>query len=157
VLLGHEMVSRHMTLIYGGGNNGLMGTLSEKIHERGGHIIGVITNELMNLGYAYEGADEMIVAGGMRERKAVMDSLADGFIGFPGGYGTLEELLEIITLKQLGLHDKPIVILNVHGFFNNLLKQFETGFSERFIAEECRSLYYVTDDVGEALEYIGGY
>jgi len=153
--LGHSMVSRHMTLVYGGGNNGLMGTLSEKMHERGGRIIGVITNELKNLGYAYEGVDEMIVTGGMRERKAVMESLANGFIGFPGGYGTLEELLEIITLKQLGLHNKPIVILNVHGFFDNLLKQFETGFSENFIDEECRKLYYVTDDVGEALEYIG--
>ena len=155
--LGHAMVSRHMTLIYGGGNNGLMGTLSEKMHEHGGRIVGVITNELKNLGYAYSGADELIVTGGMRERKAVMESLSDGFIGFPGGYGTLEELLEIITHKQLGLHNKPIVILNVHGFFDNLLKQFETGFSENFIAEECRSLYFVTDDVDEALEYIGGY
>lgn len=155
--LGYAMVSRHMTLIYGGGNNGLMGTLSETMHESGGRIVGVITNELKNLGYAYEGADELIVTGGMRERKAVMESLANGFIGFPGGYGTLEELLEIITLKQLGLHNKPIVILNVHGFFDNLLKQFDTGFTEHFIAEEFRSLYYVTDDAGEALDYIGGY
>ena len=155
--LGSAMVSQNMTLIYGGGNNGLMGALSESVHENNGRVIGVITREFKDIGYAYEGTDEMIVTEGMRERKAVMEDLADGFIGFPGGYGTLEELLEIITLKQLRLHDKPIVILNINGFFDNLLRQFETGFSEHFISKKFRSLFHVSDDVDETLEYIRSY
>ena len=152
--LGEMMASRDMTLIYGGGNNGLMGYLSAAMFDKGGKIVGVITRGLKELGYAYEDADEMIVTDGMRERKAIMESRADGFIGLPGGFGTLEELLEIITLKQLGFHEKPIVILNINGFFDNLLRQFETGFTENFVDDSCRELYYVAEDVEDAVEYI---
>ena len=153
--LASAMVSHGLTLVYGGGNNGLMGELSAALHRENGRITGVITQELKNLGYAYDGVDEMIVTGSMRERKSVMENLADAFIALPGGFGTLEELLEIITFKQLGLHNKPIVILNVNGFFDNLLKQFETGYSENFIDPYCRHLYYITDNADECLDYIG--
>ena len=156
VELGYAMALRGMPLIYGGGNNGLMGCLSGAVYERGGKIVGVITRSLKELGYAYDGADEMIVTDGMRERKAIMESRAGGFIGLPGGFGTLEELLEIITLKQLGFHRKPIVILNDHGFFDNLLDQFETGYAEHFMDESERELYYVTGDIAEALDVISG-
>ena len=156
VELGYAMALRGMPLIYGGGNNGLMGCLSGAVYERGGKIVGVITRSLKELGYAYDGADEMIVTDGMRERKAIMESRAGGFIGLPGGFGTLEELLEIITLKQLGFHRKPIVILNDHGFFDNLLDQFETGYAEHFVDENERKLYYVTGDIAEALDVISG-
>ena len=152
--LGAGMVSRGMTLVYGGGNNGLMGILSEAAHTGGGRIIGVIPRRLKDLGFAYKEADEMLVTDGMRERKAIMEERADGFSGLPGGFGTLEEILEIVTLKQLEMHDKPIVFLNVNGYFDGLLLQFEKGYKELFIGEEFRSLYYVTNSVGEGLEYI---
>ena len=154
--LGEAMASRGFTLIYGGGNNGLMGYLSASVNAHGGRIVGVITRSLKELGYAYDGVDEMIVTDGLRERKAIMESRAHGFIGLPGGFGTLEELLEILTLKQLGFHSKPIVLLNILGFFDNLLQQFETAYSERFIEESCRGLYHVTMNITDALEYIYG-
>ncbi|MBN1293847.1 MAG: TIGR00730 family Rossman fold protein [Candidatus Latescibacteria bacterium] len=155
--LASAMVSQGLTLVYGGGNNGLMGELSAEMYRNNGRIVGVITQELKNLGYAYEGADEMIVTRSMRERKSVMEDLADAFISLPGGFGTLEELLEIITFKQLGLHKKPIVILNVNGFFNNLLRQFETGYKENFIDTDCRDIYFITENVEEGIDYIGNY
>ena len=155
--LGLELVSRGMVLLYGGGNNGLMGVLSETIHNSGGKIIGVIPRSLKDLGYGYKKTDEMIVTDGLRERKAIMEKRADAFIGLPGGFGTLEELVEIITLKQLAMHDKPIVILNVNNFFNGLLMQFERGYEELFISEKCRRLYHVTDSVSEGLDYIDDY
>ena len=152
--LARKMYARGMNLVYGGGNNGLMGVLSRELHDLGGRITGVIPLGLKDLGYAYEGADEIIVTDGLRERKAVMEERADGFIGLPGGFGTIEEMVEVITLRQLHLHEKPIVILNVNGFYDGLLRQFETGYRERFIFEECRAHYLVTDSVDEALDHI---
>ncbi len=152
--LGRDMVRRRMRLVYGGGNNGLMGVLSETVHEHGGEITGVIPGSLADCGYSYAGVDEMIVTDGMRERKAIMEERADGFIVLPGGFGTLEEMLEIITLKQLGMLDKPVVVLNIGGFFDGLLAQFEQGYSMRFIEESCRNLYHVTETVFPALDYI---
>ena len=152
--LGIEMASRGMTLVYGGGNNGLMGVLSKELHDRGGTVIGVIPELLKGLGYAYAGADEMVVTDGMRERKAVMEERADGFICLPGGFGTLEEILEIITLRQLGFHNKPVVIINRDGFFDGLLSQFERAFGDRFVHEKHRALYHITDDVADALDQI---
>jgi len=152
--LGSGMAARDIVLVYGGGNNGLMGVLSETVHTKGGRVIGVIPRRLKERGFAYHGADEMIVTDGMRERKAIMEERADGFIGLPGGFGTLEEMLEIITLKQLEMHEKPVVFLNINGFFDGLLAQFERAYMERFIGEDCRSLYHVTDSVDEALSYI---
>ncbi|MFA6472684.1 MAG: TIGR00730 family Rossman fold protein, partial [Candidatus Latescibacterota bacterium] len=122
--------------------------------ECGGKITGVIPLTLKELGYAYEQADQIIVTDGLRERKAVMEERADGFLGLPGGYGTLEEMIEIITLKQLNMHTKPIVFLNINSFFNGLLNQFETGYREGFISDECRRLYLVTDSIEEALEHL---
>ena len=154
IALGRQMALRGLRLVYGGGNNGLMGLLSETVHDTGGEIIGVIPKGLNDLGYAYSEADEMIITDGMRDRKAIMEERADGFIGLPGGFGTLEEMLEIITLRQLEMLDKPIVFINVGDFFNGLIEQFERGYAERFIEDRCRELYFVTDSVVEALDYI---
>ncbi|MFC1537783.1 TIGR00730 family Rossman fold protein [Candidatus Latescibacterota bacterium] len=155
--LGIEIAERGMTLIYGGGNNGLMGVLSENVHEHGGRIIGVITGEFKKLGYAYKDADEMICVDSIRERQAVMEEHSDCFIGMAGGFGTLEEILEMITFKQLGLHDKPVVFLNTDAFFSGLLEQLETCYRNNFIPGECRDLYYVTDSVHDALDYVEQY
>lgn len=152
--LGRCLAVGGHVLIYGGGNNGLMGALSREMHEAGGRVVGVITAQLKDMGYAYEDADEMIVTDSMSLRKEKMEKLADGFIAMPGGFGTLEEVLEIITLRQLGLHDKPIVLLDPNGFFEHLLAQFETGYRERFMLEDDRKLYYVTGNAADAVEHI---
>ena len=152
--LGGKMGARGIHLVYGGGSNGLMGVISRELHGVGGRITGVIPLSLKELGYAYLEADEIIVTDGLRDRKAVMEARADGFIGLPGGFGTIEEMVEVLTLRQLNLLDKPIVFMNVDGFYDGLLSQFETGYREKFILEESRTLYRVTDSVDEALDHI---
>jgi cytokinin riboside 5'-monophosphate phosphoribohydrolase len=152
--MGNEIAGRDIRLVFGGGNNGLMGVLSEQVHVRGGEILGVITCVFKDLGYAYEDADEMICVDSIRERQAIMEAQSDGFIGMAGGFGTLEEILEIITFKQLGLNDKPVVFLNTEGFYSGLLDQLERCYRENVIPGECRALYYVTDSVHDALDYI---
>jgi uncharacterized protein (TIGR00730 family) len=155
--LGRELALRRDTMLFGGGLLGLMGEVAKAVHQYQGKVIGVIPCALNIKGVVYENCDELIVTETMRERKAIMDSRSEAFIALPGGYGTLEELLEIITLKQLGYHQKPIVLLNTRGFFNKLLEQFEQIINERFAKPECRSLYFITDRVGDALQYIDHY
>ena len=155
--LGKEITERKDSLLYGGGLTGLMGTIAKSVHDHNGKVIGVIPKALNVKGIVYETCDELVVTEGMRERKAIMDARSDAFIALPGGYGTLEEMLEIITLKQLRYHDKAIVILNINGFFDQLIEQFEKIIDLRFAKEDCRQLYYVTDIVSKALDYIDHY
>lgn len=152
--LGRLLVSRGFRLVYGGGNNGLMGVIAEEVHTHGGYVTGVITRQFVDMGFAYDAADEMIVHDTMRQRKAVMAQISDAFIALPGGYGTLEELLEIITLKQLDMHEKPIVILNVGGFYQGLISQFETCGSQNFVNEKHQNIYMVTQSVEDAVACI---
>jgi uncharacterized protein (TIGR00730 family) len=155
--LGALMAQKNRTLVYGGGSIGLMGEMARSVHQNGGAVVGVIPDSLNGLGITYESADQLIVTRTMRERKEKMENLADAFIGLPGGFGTLEELLEIITLKQIQLHNKPIVILNVAGFYKHLIELFEHIFSEDFSKSMHRQLYFVTPDAREALDYIDSY
>ncbi len=155
--LGKELALRRDTMLFGGGLLGLMGEVAKAVHQSQGEVIGVIPRALNIKGVVYEDCNELIVTETMRERKAIMDSRSDAFIALPGGYGTLEELLEIITLKQLDYHQKPIVILNIAGFFDKLLEQFEFIIDKRFAKPECRNLYFVTSKVKEALHYIDHY
>ena len=114
--LGAELAARGHRLVYGGGNVGLMGEVAHSVHEHGGTVVGVIPKGLVDRELAYHLADELLVTGTMRERKAEMDARADAFVALPGGFGTLEELLEVLTLRQLRLHDRPIVLVNVAGY-----------------------------------------
>lgn len=155
--LGHAIALRQDRLLFGGGMIGLMGMVATAIHENGGQVIGVIPKSLNLPGIVYENCDELIVTDGLRERKAVMDARSDAFIALPGGYGTLEELLEIITLKQLKYHHKPIVILNVNHFYDQLQAQFQFLIDHGFAKPECQKLYYVTETVTDALQYIDSY
>ncbi len=155
--LGSLMGQRGHTLIFGGGNIGLMNAMALKVQHQGGRVVGVIPMGLKELNLALETADEMIVTDGMRERKAVMEERADGFIAMPGGFGTLEELLEIITLKQLRYHAKPIVILDVDGYYDPLLSLFERIFDEGFAKRKFAELYHVTDNIEEAVQFIEQY
>jgi len=155
--LGKEIGRRGDILLFGGGMTGLMGASAKAVHSSGGRVIGIIPEALNVKGVVYESCDELIVTEGMRERKARMDNRSNGFIALPGGYGTLEELLEIITLKQLRYHNKPIVILNINGFYDKLMEQFQLIIDGKFAKEECSELYYVTQSVVDAMDYIYRY
>ena len=155
--LGVQIARRGWALIYGGGHMSLMGALARAAQEGGGHVTGVIPAALHRGGHGYRAADELLVTGDLRDRKALMESRSDAFITLPGGFGTLEEALEIITLKQLGDHNKAIVFLNVNGFFDPLFAMFERLFAERFAKETFRQLYHIAPDAEGALAYIEAY
>jgi uncharacterized protein (TIGR00730 family) len=151
------MARRGIALVYGGTDVGLMGTMARSVHEHGGRVIGVIPELLHSRGIAYGLADELIVTRDMRERKAVMEARADAFVALPGGFGTLEELLEIITGKQLGYHAKPVVLLDVEGFYQPLIRLFDHIYEQRFARPEHRQLYHVTGDIEELFCYLDQY
>eukprot|EP00250_Pteridium_aquilinum_P005115 c15259_g1_i1 orf=351-1085(+) len=138
--LGKELVERKIELVYGGGSIGLMGLISKTVFEGGCHVIGVIPKALTSHQMAGEAIGEMRVVADMHERKAEMARQADAFIALPGGYGTLEELLEMITWSQLGIHDKPVGLLNVDGYYDSLLKLFDKFVDEGFMKLGARQI-----------------
>lgn len=140
--VGQLMVARRMTLVYGGGRVGLMGVIADTVMQAGGSAIGVIPESLAEQEVAHEGLTELHVVHSMHARKAMMAELSDAFVALPGGYGTLEELCEIVTWSQLGFHNKPCGILNVDGYYDALLRQFELGVDEGFISERHRKLIW---------------
>ena len=150
--LGRELARRQIELVYGGGNVGLMGILADTVLAGGGRVIGVIPQALMDQEVGHRGLPDLRVVQTMHERKALMAELADGFLALPGGLGTFEELLEILTWAQLGLHAKPCALLNVNGFFDPLLRLLDHAVDERFIRAAHRSHIVVADDPGSALE-----
>ncbi len=151
--LGQLLAQREYTLIYGGGNTGLMGALSQSMLAAGGKVIGVILSRFLEQGYGQDG-HEMHTADDMRSRKQGLDERGDAFITLPGGFGTFEEALEVIALKQLGFHSKPIVLVNTNGYFDGLLQQFERGFAEALINQKFRGLYTAVSTPQQALDCI---
>ena len=154
--LGAQIAARGDTLIYGGANLGLMGELARTVHAGGGRVVGVIPQALHAHGIAYASADEVIITQDMRERKATMEARADAFIALPGGIGTLEELLEVLTLRQLQAHTKPIVLLNTADYYAPLFALFAHLYRERF-AKPFENLYHVADDVAGIFDYLDAY
>jgi len=152
--LGALMAQRGYTLVYGAGKLGLMGVLARAVHQGGGRVLGVIPDRLRGLELAYEDADELIVTPDLRTRKAAMEERADAFIALPGGFGTLEEILEVLTLKQLRYHQKPLVFLNVDGIYNGLLAFFEDLIAQNFINDTHRMLYRVSPTPEAALDFL---
>ncbi len=152
---GRLLAEQGYTLVYGGGNVGLMGTLARSVHTHGGRVVGVIPEALKaREGVAYSVADELITTQTMQRRKAIMFTRADAFLVLPGGFGTLEEFMEVLTLRQLGYHDKPIALLNTDGFYDPLLDLFEHFFSERFARASMRALYHVAPNPAEAVAHL---
>lgn len=151
--LGRLIAARGHTLIYGGGNIGLMGVLAHTVMLHNGKLKGVILADFVERGYASEG-HEMQSVTDMRLRKRGLDELGDAYIALPGGFGTLEEILEILSFKQLGLHHKPVIFINTNEYFAHLLAQFDRGFREAFIHERFRDFYTVVATPDEALEFI---
>jgi cytokinin riboside 5'-monophosphate phosphoribohydrolase len=155
--LGALLAGRGLTLIYGGGKVGLMGACARAVHSAGGRVVGVIPAYLRTVELAYEVADELIETSGLRERKATMEARADAFIALPGGFGTLEEMLEALTLKQLRQHTKPVIFLNTAGFYDPLLAMFDRLYVERFTRIENAGLYHVAATADDALAYLASY
>lgn len=149
--LGRELVERKINLIYGGGSVGLMGLVSKTVYEGGCDVVGVIPKALMPLEISGETVGELRVVADMHERKAEMARQADAFIALPGGYGTLEELLEMTTWSQLGIHDKPVGLLNVDGYYNALLALFDKGVEEGFIKPTARHIVVSAPSAGELI------
>ncbi|KAH8933690.1 hypothetical protein BDL97_18G043200 [Sphagnum fallax] len=138
--LGNDLVRRKIDLVYGGGSIGLMGKIAETVHAGGNHVIGVIPKALMPREICGQTVGDMVVVDDMHQRKAEMARLADAFIALPGGYGTLDELLEIITWSQLGIHAKPVGLLNANGYYDPLLALFDKAVEEGFLNVAGRSI-----------------
>jgi uncharacterized protein (TIGR00730 family) len=144
--LAQVMVSRDLTLIFGGGRVGVMGMIADAIMKKGGKAIGVIPEFLMNKEVGHTGLTELHVVQNMHQRKQMMNDLCDGIMTLPGGFGTLEEFFEVLTWLQLGLHQKPIGILNVNGFYDFLLKQIDVMVEQRFLKPVNRQLVLTSTD-----------
>jgi hypothetical protein len=153
-LLGQEIAQRGLKLVYGAGNTGLMGVVANTVLEYGGYVIGVIPHGLVLRESAHTGLSEEHVMNTMHERKALMSEKADAYVALPGGFGTYEELFEVITWAQLGIHHKPIVVLNIAGYFDPFIQITEHGISHEFIRPSGRELFSIAYSVPEIFEQI---
>ena len=150
--LGATLARRGIGLVYGGGSVGLMGALADAALGEGGEVVGVIPGPLASRELAHAHVTEMRVVGSMHERKATMASLADGFIALPGGLGTLEETLEILTWSQLGIHRKPVGVLNIDGYYDALRQLLSHAVHEGFVGRDYFGLLLFADTLAELLD-----
>jgi uncharacterized protein (TIGR00730 family) len=150
--LARLLTAEEIGVVYGGGGVGLMGALADAVLAEGGQITGVIPRSLVDREIAHRDVPDMRVVGSMHERKALMAELADAFVALPGGIGTLEELFEVYTWAQLGLHRKPCALLNVEGYYNGVADFLSHAVAERFLREETRELLLVESDPATLIE-----
>jgi uncharacterized protein (TIGR00730 family) len=155
--LGQVLVERGLGLVYGGGRVGLMGEVAKTVLEAGGEVVGVIPSMLAQQDLAYQQLTDLRVVGSMHERKALMAELSDGFVALPGGLGTFEELFEILTWAQLGLHTKPSGVLNVCQYFDQLLGFVEHAVGERFVKPEHGQMLQVDADPAALIKKMEAY
>ena len=155
--LGKMLGLYGLDLVFGGADVGLMGITARTAKNSGTKVIGVIPRSFLEKGIAFQEADELIISNNLRDRKEIIESRSDAFIALPGGFGTLEEIIEILTLKQLMFHNKPIVFINTNGYYNNLMAQFETGYQENFAKKRYKDMYYVSESARDAIDYIKNY
>lgn len=155
--LGAEMARRGHTMVFGAGACGMMGAAARGVTAQKGHMLGIVPSFFNVDGVLYDKCDELVYTETMRERKQRMEDSADGFIMTAGGIGTFEEFFEILTLKQLGRHDKPIVILNTNGYYDSLLDTLRRAMDEKFVKDKTSELYFVTDSIADALDYLEAY
>lgn len=157
--LGRQMAQRGHSLVFGGGRSGMMGAVARGVVEKEGKLIGIQPKffEENNAEISFIGCTEFIYTDTMRERKKLLDEMSEAFIITPGGIGTFDEFFEILTLKQLGRHPKAIVVFNIDGYYDNLLKMMEASIEGKFITSDTVNLYKVTTTVEETLEYLENY
>lgn len=153
-VVGSELARRGVNLVNGAGNMGLMAATSDACLEAGGTVTGIIPKFMVEQGWHHEGLTELILTENMHERKQAIAKMSDGCIALPGGCGTLEELLEVITWKQLGIYLKPIVILNLRGYYDHLLQQLQRGIEEHFLGERHAGIWRVATTPEEAVELV---
>lgn len=155
--MGRLIAQRAGMLVFGGNAVGCMKVVADGCKDAGGKVVGVTPRMMDEKGISYGRADELIVTETMRERKAVMEERADAFVAMAGGFGTLEELLEILTGKHLGYHGKAIVLLNTAGFYDPLIEMFEHVYRQKFAKEVYRSYYHVAGTPVDVMDYLEAY
>ena len=155
--LGAALAAQGLTLVYGGGRVGLMGTIADAVLAHGGQVVGVIPDFLAHKELAHRGCTELHVVGSMHERKLLMAERADAFVAMPGGYGTLEELFEVLTWGQLGLHRKPVGVLNVAGYYDHLLLALDRMRDDELLRPENRAMLLQAADPADLLAQLAAY
>ena len=155
--LAKELRARDIGLVFGGGAVGIMGVVADAMLEAGGEVVGVIPKALAKKEVAHYGLSKLHVVPSMHERKAMMADLADGFIALPGGWGTLEEIFEMLTWAQLGFHEKPCGLLNIEGYFDGLIGFLENSFEQQFVKDLYRPLLMTTDSPAVLLDQFSTY
>jgi len=155
--IGEEIAKRGHSLVFGGGASGLMGAAARGFSRAGGSILGVAPRFFDTDGVLYDRCTEFIYTDTMRQRKQILEERSDAFIVTPGGVGTFDEFFEIITLKQLGRHSKPVVIFNVANFFDALENLMEKALSDKFLSPKTLELYKITDSINEVIDYLESY
>lgn len=156
-LLGKTLAKEKIELVYGGANVGLMGAVADGVLNNGGKAIGVLPNFLRSKEIAHLGLTELILVESMHERKTKMNDLCDGVIALPGGFGTLEELFEMLTWAQLGLHKKPIAILNINGFYDSLIQLTEVMVEKGLLKDVNQQMLLVSDTIDDLLDKMNNY
>ncbi|KQW98844.1 TIGR00730 family Rossman fold protein [Flavobacterium sp. Root420] len=156
-LLGETFAKENIELVFGGANVGLMGALADGVLNNGGKAIGVLPNFLRSKEIAHLGLTELILVESMHERKTKMNDLCDGVIALPGGFGTLEELFEMLTWAQLGLHKKPIAILNINGFYDSLIELTNTMVEKGLLKGANQKMLLVSDNIDDLLNQMKNY
>ena len=156
-LLGHELANRGLGLVYGGAKVGVMGAVAAGVLEKGGSAIGVIPHFFVTKEVAHDGLDELIVVDSMHERKSRMADISDGFIALPGGWGTIEEIFEVLTWAQLGHHHKPCGLLNVDSYYDELAVFLEKAIENKFVKEEFRPMMMMDESPASLLDRFASY
>jgi len=157
IKLGHHFAKNNIGLVYGGGKIGMMGAIADIIIEKKGEVIGVIPGLLRHEEVAHMHITKMIVTKTMSKRKVKISKLVDGYIALPGGFGTLDEIFEALTLGQLGIENKPVGILNTNGFFNHLIKQLEVMVTEGYLKQSNKEMLIVSDSIDELISKMFNY
>ena len=157
ILLGNKLAEENIGLVYGGANVGLMGAVADGVLEKGGEVFGVLPNFLRSKEIAHDHLTELFLVETMHERKTKMNDLCDGVIALPGGFGTLEEFFEMLTWAQLGLHKKPIAILNIDGFYDSLITFIQTTVDKGFLKQVNQDMLIVSDNIEELLDKMKNY
>jgi hypothetical protein len=153
-IVGSELARRGIALVYGGGCVGLMGEIARAARDSGGKTIGIITKRLFDLEVGDQACDELVVVDTMRERKRLLEQRGNGFLILPGGIGTYEEFFEILVGRKLGEHDKPIGVVNSHGYFNPLIAMIEHGVEHRFIDQDVYELFYMDPEPVAVIDWL---
>jgi uncharacterized protein (TIGR00730 family) len=155
--LGERIAAEGLALVYGGGNVGLMGIVADTVLEAGGEVIGVIPQQLVDLEVAHRGVTKLEIVGSMHERKARMFDLSDAFVALPGGFGTMDEMFEMLTWRQLGLGEKPCAFLDVDDFYDPLVQMIDRMVAERFLHPDQRADLWHGDDIDGLFSWLDGY